>query len=71
MHLTASESRPNLLDMKERQTFHMSCSDELVAVYKPDICDTISAVVVRLENVGLWVSRSALVPSLLVFYQDL
>lgn len=48
-----SESRPNLLDMKERQTFHMSCSDELVAVYKPDICDTISAVVVRLESDGL------------------
>lgn len=39
--------------MKERQTFHMSCSDELVAVYKPDICDTISAVVVRLESDGL------------------
>lgn len=47
------DSRPGVLDSKERQTFHMSCSDEPVGAYKPDIYGTISGVADHPEGSSL------------------
>ena len=65
------DSRPDVLYLKKRQTFHMSCSDELVRVYKPDIYGTIFGVALRPGDPSLWLFRSTLGSNLLGFYQDL